>query len=373
MTAMADSLASRNQAVNDEQRAHLLEVMATLDIRGLPVALAESIRQLLHDRNDRVTLAAVRAAAPLRLSGADEALTAIAYDPTRSLALRLEAMREVVRRHPLLDSAAMELLLGWLSTTNTPAVRLAASEILTGARLNSAQIMTTLRAVRGDSVISPAAILDAFERSGFPPDAAVALLDYLAASLDAGWTVSAERLAKVQATVPEAQRDAVQALVARVSEAVTRQRQQLTELAPLLGGGDYLKGEKLFFDKAQCITCHRIWENGGRVGPDLSRIGAIRSGRDILESIVVPSSTIAQGYETLNVATKDGESYTGIRVGTGDNPLRLRLGSGTEMVLHSQEIDHIDRSKVSLMPEGLLNNLAPEEVRDLLAFLQHLK
>jgi putative heme-binding domain-containing protein len=373
MTALADSLAPTNQAIKSEQRARLLESLATLDMHGLPVTLAVSLRELLHATNNQVALAAVHAAASLRLSGADEALTAIAYDPARSLALRIEAMREIVRRHPVLDSAAMELLFGWLSTTNPPAVRLSASEILTSARLNPAQSATLLKALRGDSLISPAAVLEAFERNSLQPDIAVALLDYLAASLDAGWTVSADRLAKVQAAVPETQRAQAQALVARLSEAIARQRQQLTELAPLLKGGDYLKGEKLFFEKAQCVICHRIWANGGRVGPDLSRIGAIRSGQDILESIVVPSATIAQGYETLNVTTKDGESYSGVRVGSGDNPLRLRLGSGTEMVIHSGEIDHVGRSKVSIMPEGLLNNLAPEEARDLLAFLQQLK
>jgi putative heme-binding domain-containing protein len=318
-------------------------------------------------------LPAIRAAAALRISGAENALAAIASDPAQKTEVRLEAMREVVRRRPTLDPTQMEFLLGQISVTNLPAERLAAVEVLTSAKLNSAQTIALLKAVRGDPVISPGSILQALQRNGLQPDCAVELLDYVAASLDAGWTISDAQLAKVQTTVPEPQRAAAADLVARLSEAVARQRQQLTDLAPLLNGGDYVRGEKIFFEKGQCVTCHRIWENGGRVGPDLSRVGAIRSGRDILESLAVPSATIAQGYETLNVTTKDGETYTGVRMGTTGNPLRLRLASGTEVVLHSQQIERIDRSKVSLMPEGLLKNLAPEEVRDLLAFLQHLK
>jgi putative heme-binding domain-containing protein len=267
----------------------------------------------------------------------------------------------------------MEFLLGRLSSTDLPTTRLAAAEVLTSAKLSGAQMVALLKAARGDSVISPTSILVGIERNGISQDCAVALLDYLAASLDAGWTIPAEQLAKVQAAVPEPQRPAADGLVARLSLTIARQRQQLTELAPLLNGGDYVRGEKVFFEKGQCILCHRIWENGGRVGPDLSRVGAIRSGRDILESLLVPSATIAQGYETLNVTTKDGESYTGVRVGNSDNLLRLRPASGTDMVLHQNQIERIDRSKVSLMPEGLLNNLGPEEMRDLLAFLQHLK
>ena len=89
--------------------------------------------------------------------------------------------------------------------------------------------------------------------------------------------------------------------------------------------------------------------------------------------VLIPSATIAQGYDTLNVTTKDGETYSGVRVGSSNNPLRLRLASGTEMVLHPNQIERIDRSKVSLMPEGLLNNLTHDETRDLFTFLAHLK
>jgi putative heme-binding domain-containing protein len=245
--------------------------------------------------------------------------------------------------------------------------------VLTSATLTSAQMLALLKAAGADSVISPTSILQAVERNGISPDCAVALLGYLSASLDAGWTIPAEQLEKVKAAVPEAQRPAADSLVSYLSLSVARQRQQLTELAPLLNGGDYVRGEKIFFEKGQCVVCHRIWENGGRIGPDLSKVGAIRSGRDILESLLVPSATIAQGYETLNITTRDGESYTGVRVGASENPIRLRPASGTDVILHQEQIERIDRSKVSLMPEGLINSLSPEQVRDLLAFLQHLK
>jgi putative heme-binding domain-containing protein len=245
--------------------------------------------------------------------------------------------------------------------------------VITSGRPSIDQTIRLLGIVRGDPVISPAAILGAVERDGFKKEYAVALLDYLAASLDAGWTIPAEQLAKVQAAVPPSEGAAADKLIGRLSESVERQRRQLSQFEPLLKGGDFVRGEKLFFEKAQCVTCHRIWENGGRAGPDLTRVGAIRSGRDILESVLIPSSTIAQGYDTVNVTTKDGESYTGVRVGSGEEPLVLRLASGTEMILHRGEIERIDRSKVSLMPEGMLNTLTQEEVRDLLAFLQHLK
>jgi len=372
-SAIADVLSPANPLVNDDQRARLLEVLSTLELRPPPESLGNAILLLLQTPAPGIALPVIRAAAALRIPAVEEALAAIARDPAQSPTLRLEAARELVRRRPLLDPAQMEFLLAQISATNIPTARLAAAEVLTSARLNSAQTVTLLKIVRADPVIAPNSILDCFDRGGLAPDCSVALLDYIAASLDAGWTFPAERLAKLQAAVPENQRAAVDALLARLSQATAHQRQQLTDCAPLLTGGDYTRGEKIFFEKGQCITCHRIWENGGRVGPDLSRVGAIRSGRDILESVLIPSATIAQGYATLVVTTTDGDSYTGVRVGTTGDPLRLRLASGTEIVLHPSQIERVDRSKVSLMPEGLLNNLDRDEIRDLLAFLQHLK
>jgi putative heme-binding domain-containing protein len=129
----------------------------------------------------------------------------------------------------------------------------------------------------------------------------------------------------------------------------------------------------LFYNKATCSTCHSVWGIGGKVGPDLTKIGSIRAGRDILESIVLPSATLAQGYDVLNVRFKDGESTTGIRVGKSEDPLVLRDAAGNEMRYRQETIESVTRSKVSLMPEGLLQQLTREQIRDLLAFLQALK
>jgi putative heme-binding domain-containing protein len=282
-------------------------------------------------------------------------------------------MSELVRRHPALNEHEMAFLLAELSPAASASIHLAALEVIENSKLAPAQISALIDAVRGDALVSPVSVLRIVEKDGFRPDYALKLTRYVAESLDSGWTLPVEQLAKVEASVPPNESHEAHTLLARVAESEKRQRRQLEQFEPLLKGGDAGRGEKLFFEKAQCITCHRIWENGGHVGPDLSRVGAIRSGKDLLESILVPSSTIAQGYETLNVTMQDGETYTGVRVGREEEPLRLRLASDSELVLHRDQIQRIDHSKVSLMPEGLLNNLGPEETRDLLAFLQHLK
>ena len=129
----------------------------------------------------------------------------------------------------------------------------------------------------------------------------------------------------------------------------------------------------MFYGKVACGACHRIGLRGGTVGPDLTKVGAIRSGRDLLESILVPSATFAQGYDVWAVQTKAGDSYSGIRVQSGDETLTLKDASGAEICFRKDQIASLERSATSLMPEGLLGALGRDEVKNLLAFLQSLK
>jgi len=105
----------------------------------------------------------------------------------------------------------------------------------------------------------------------------------------------------------------------------------------------------------------------------LTRIGAIRSGRDLIESIVMPSATFAQGYDTYAVTMRDGETLLGVRVAQPDDTLVLRDASSAETRIDRSQTISVERQKVSLMPEGLLGALSREEISDLLAYLQGLK
>lgn len=69
---------------------------------------------------------------------------------------------------------------------------------------------------------------------------------------------------------------------------------------------------------------------GGVIGPDLTQIGAIRAGRGLIESLVMPSATLLQGYETYSATLRDGETVTGIRMHQPDDTVVLRDASGTE-------------------------------------------
>src|SRR5438445_13380997 len=78
--------------------------------------------------------------------------------------------------------------------------------------------------------------------------------------------------------------------------------------------GDAARGKAIFFDERRtaCSRCHSVDGKGGRAGPDLFALGDKFGRREIIEAVLAPSATIAEGYSTTTVETKSGEEYIGI-------------------------------------------------------------
>jgi putative heme-binding domain-containing protein len=372
INAVTESLNLRQTEVSDDQRRRLLEALAAAELKSTPEPWAAGISDLLASDHPGLLKQAILAAGALKISGIEPALHAIARENARPAELRVAALRELVRREPRLSDSDFAFLNGQINRSSPSNLRLAAAETLLAANLSNLQLVPFLKSIRSENLISPLAVLSVVERQGVD-SAAFELLEYLSDSLEAGWTLPAGRIVAIQNALPAEQKAAVQNLLDQLSERAAQQTQKLAEYEPLLAGGNRERGQILFYNKAVCSTCHSIWGTGGKVGPDLTKVGSIRAGRDILESIVLPSATIAQGYDLLNVRLRDGEVASGIRVGKGEDPLILRDAAGNEMRYRQQTIEAIVPSKVSLMPEGLLQPLTHDEIRDLLAFLQSLK
>jgi putative heme-binding domain-containing protein len=353
--------------------AWALATMAHSRLAEPPGSWADALAGALEDRRREVRSAAVRAASALRVPRLDPALLGMADDPGAPADLRLEALRAALPRHPAPSAAAFELLLGRLGAAADPADRLAAAGLLGGARLDDARRLRLLAAVRGDPLIAPDTLRAAFA----PPlgeRAASAWLDYLAASLRAGWRPAEPDLRALLDAVPALTGARRVALLGIIREGAGARRARLAEFEPLLDGGDPARGRAVFFGaKAACASCYRVGDSGGRVGPDLSRVGAIRSDHDLLESILFLGSTFAQGYEPYAVATADGRVLAGLIVRRDADELILRDPSGAETRLRCAEIEEVRRSETSVMPEGLGFALSREEFRDLLAFLKALR
>jgi putative membrane-bound dehydrogenase-like protein len=116
-----------------------------------------------------------------------------------------------------------------------------------------------------------------------------------------------------------------------------------------------------------CLQCHKMYDAGGDVGPDLT--GSDRANADyILENVLDPSAAVSHDYTVTNVATMDGRLVSGIiREQTGAS---LVLQTANERIVISREdVEAIKPSETSMMPEGLLERLSPQELRDLFAYL----
>ena len=155
-------------------------------------------------------------------------------------------------------------------------------------------------------------------------------------------------------------------------ETMNRQKERLDELAAYLSDGDAQRGEKLFSNqyKSKCITCHLKGDQGVRLGPDLTWIGAIRSERDLLEAIVFPNASIARYHEVVNIVTKDGKTLSGLLVKESVDKMFLSSAEGVVQSVAFSEIEEARYSNISLMPEGIDKLLKPEEIADLVAYLK---
>jgi putative heme-binding domain-containing protein len=136
--------------------------------------------------------------------------------------------------------------------------------------------------------------------------------------------------------------------------------------------GDRARGQRLFTEIG-CAQCHRVGNEGGLAGPDLTAVGARFDRRALLESIIEPSRVIADVYRSVTISTKSGAIHDGRVV--SENPRGVILASNPadpdqQERISTQEIVSRRISDVSPMPEGLLNTLNRDEILDLLAWME---
>lgn len=140
-----------------------------------------------------------------------------------------------------------------------------------------------------------------------------------------------------------------------------------------LASGDPVKGEFIYRrSELACLTCHAIGGAGGKVGPDLTSIGASAQPDYLVEALLLPSAKIKEGYASLNIDTKDSQSYTGTLARETPDEVVLRNSQGEEVSIAKKNIETRQNGTISLMPSGLFDNLAEQEKLDLIAFLARL-
>jgi putative heme-binding domain-containing protein len=302
-----------------------------------PVALPEALDRLktsaasVPEKVDWVkTLVEIRA------PGLRSVLVGLLKDAAAPVPIRQAALSGLgIEEDPVLASVALGILPG-----ASPELRNSALEFLASRPTWSLALMEAVDRGGVDRRSIPAEWVERLRRS---PDAAVRR------RVSAVWP-AAPRSGSPSGPAPE--------LAARI-----RQIEEVLRKAP----GNPYSGEALF--QQRCAGCHRLFFKGGSVGPDLTSYQRDHWGT-LLTSILDPSAEIREGYASVEVEMRDGRILAGFLTDRDARMTSLRGLDGQDQVLPSAEVLEVRPTGRSLMPEGLLDGLSDEQLRDFFAYLR---
>jgi putative heme-binding domain-containing protein len=324
LTALPDELAAALAKAGNASLALRLR-------QGEAAAFAEALK-LLRDRNAKAEdrLLCARTLGELRATNAVPALLAIAIDDG-SPALRKAALAALGAFD---DDAIAGRVLDALP--QFPAdVRPAALALLTGRAGWCARLLRALQAGQVSLSLVPAETADRLRAHG---DQAVrALAAQLFPKPDAG------------------------------AAADFGPRLTAVENALRAGPGNPYAGEALFLQR--CAACHKLFFKGGNVGPDLTLYQRDNLGT-MLVSILNPNAEVREGYAAVEVETADGRELSGFVADRDAHVVVLRALDGQDHALRQSEIRKLQPTGRSLMPEGLLDDLSEQQLRDFFAYLR---
>jgi putative heme-binding domain-containing protein len=134
-----------------------------------------------------------------------------------------------------------------------------------------------------------------------------------------------------------------------------------------LAKGNPYTGKQLYGQ--MCGKCHTLFGQGGKIGPDLTTYKR-DDLRGMLLNVVHPSAEIREGFENFVVRTTDGRNLTGLIADQDANVVVVRGADGQNVSLARSDVEDMRASPQSLMPEGQLNELSEQQIRDLFAYLR---
>jgi putative heme-binding domain-containing protein len=183
----------------------------------------------------------------------------------------------------------------------------------------------------------------------------------------------ADLLAQASNDPPSVQQK-IEQLIQAQRQATASIQQEVADQLKSLPEGDRLRGLQVFrSSQAGCSGCHAIGYVGGKIGPELSRIGSTRSKEDLLEAILYPSARLEQGYRTVRVLTTDGQVYQGLPVRQDSEAIELLLQVDRSVRIETEAIETMQAGELSVMPAGIDRVLSPQQLADLLELLHQAK
>ncbi len=168
----------------------------------------------------------------------------------------------------------------------------------------------------------------------------------------------------------------VAALMPHTGLSITAQKMTPERIKEMIGlvssQGDPHRGETVYRrTELACVTCHAIGGVGGKVGPDMTSLGASAPVDYIIESLYDPNAKIKENYHSVIVATEEGQVLTGVQVSSTDEEFVIRDATDKLIRIPAAEVVDTKNGK-SLMPTGVIDRLDQKDQIDLITFLTRL-
>jgi putative membrane-bound dehydrogenase-like protein len=274
--------------------------------------------------------------------------------------VRLEALAALPGTGHELSPESFELIRAHFDST--------AANALTKAKLTDEQLLTLASLVNNAGPLDLTKVLAPFESCS---NEKVGLA--LVVSLRDTKGLYPDLLARLK-KFPEPVQKEIGTLLERLDADASKQKAHLEALLASLKDGDIRRGQSVFNNpKTACVTCHAIGYLGGNLGPDLTRIGQVRTERDLLEAVLYPSASFVRSYEPVIVTTKAGDEHSGVLRKDSADEIVLGTGANLEVRIPRLDVAEMRPGTVSVMPQGLDQQISKQELADLIAFLKATK
>ncbi|HAN99601.1 MAG TPA: dehydrogenase [Planctomycetaceae bacterium] len=358
---------------DSERIARAIEVVGAVPSSAIGLPIARGIAALLaaaDDENRQGLAFRLRSidSDVLSDSGLGPQLAMIALDDEQSTAVRLAAAASAPLDFGRLDDELFREALSRLTDDDWERSDLG-REVLRRALLDEAQAEAVAKSLDEVPTVRWDPVLELLARR--PTEAVGKVTVERLIALDASTVLAPSQLRDRLAPFGDAILTEAAPLFAGEAERRAAQAERLEQLLRELPAGDVARGQSIFHqDRTGCIRCHQMGYAGGRTGPDLTRIGQIRARRDLLESIVFPNASFVRSYEPWSAETLDGGRFQGIVVDQDDRSITLAESPIASVRLDRSDIAQLSPIEVSIMPSGFDQQLTPQDLADLVAFLE---
>ena len=362
---LAEQLGSN--LASDTKKTFLLDVMAHASVNAIPQVWIQALGKLLDGGSTEIKSQVLGLIESRRIKALNGQLSQIVQNVNTSPDFRLKALSSKLLSVPALSDTEFTMAFSYLGDKNESPIRQMSARLISNAKLTDDQLLKLAeeQVAKTDVYLLPN-LISAFKNNK-SEQVGVALVAALSASPDRLDNVSEEELKGLLNAYSQKVKSSADPLLAKLADKNAGRLAELTKLEASLTRGDVASGAKIFFGKGICSSCHAVAGKGAIFGPDLTNIGQIRSGHDILEAILYPSAS----YETSRITTKTA-TYTGVLKEQLPDAILIATGPGLQVRIPRSEITGIEPLNISLMPPGLDKMLSAQELSDLMAYLNTL-